>query len=337
MLRETSWSAAAGGAAAAMTAAQWRIVADVGGVRVWDVSYARSPDLTVRRGQHRSRCVMIVRRGAFSYSARERTRVVGPGGILLGRSGEPYMVSQEFDETIQLTTIEYGAEVSGSEAVSRMTLDTAIQDRMLQSPVLAQSPRLEALHRLIWKSAMRPDRGGSLPAVANLVAAVAAEEADVVTGDERRVHSRRSSRLWVRAAMQSIEQQMTEPPGLAALARTFGLSQFHFLRAFQRHTGLTPHQYLIRARIRRAIALLLETPLSEAQIATRVGFRALSQFSSGFHKCVGCTAGAYRRASVPEICDTIARATRVALSSRRPAAWATHDSSSSPAETRALA
>lgn len=334
MLRETSWSARA---VAATALPQWRIVADVGGVRVTDVSYTRSPDALVRRGQHRSRCVMIVRRGAFTYCARERTRVVGPGGIIIGRSGEPYRVSHEFDETIQLTTIEYGAEVSVRSAGSQMAIDTGIEHRALLSPVLAQSPRIEALHRLIWKSAMHTDRGWSLPLVADLIAAVSAEEAERVTRDERGVHSRRSSRLWVRAAMQNLEQQMTEPPSLAALARTFGLSQFHFLRAFHRHTGLTPHQYLIRVRIHRGIGLLLETELSEAQIAIRAGFRSLSQFSSGFHKHVGCTAGAYRRAPVPEVCDTIASAAGILLRHRMPAGWTADESSSSMAETRALA
>src|SRR5215470_7968013 len=57
-------------------------------------------------------------------------------------------------------------------------------------------------------------------------------------------------------ARDRIEDAYAEPLALADLARTAGLSPFHFLRLFQRVFGTTPHAYLARVRIERAQRLL---------------------------------------------------------------------------------
>jgi AraC family transcriptional regulator len=43
------------------------------------------------------------------------------------------------------------------------------------------------------------------------------------------------------------------------VAELVGLSAFHFLRLFKRETGVSPYQYLVRLRIRRAMQLLRDT------------------------------------------------------------------------------
>ena len=60
-------------------------------------------------------------------------------------------------------------------------------------------------------------------------------------------------------------------------------------------TGTTPHQYLIAARLRLAVRLLLDTDLPVTRVAYDAGFQDLSNFNHTFRRVVGCTPRAYRR------------------------------------------
>jgi AraC-like DNA-binding protein len=75
------------------------------------------------------------------------------------------------------------------------------------------------------------------------------------------------------------------------------LSPFHFLRLFSTVLGVTPHQYLVRARLRRAARLLIETQQSVTNIALEAGFADLSNFVRTFHRAAGVSPGHFRRAA----------------------------------------
>ena len=86
-----------------------------------------------------------------------------------------------------------------------------------------------------------------------------------------------------------------EPIGLRQAATQAGLSSYHFLRTFRQVLGLTPHQYLIRCRLRRAARWLLEddaTPITT--VALGVGFEDISNFVRSFHRAAGCSPRGYR-------------------------------------------
>ena len=95
-------------------------------------------------------------------------------------------------------------------------------------------------------------------------------------------------------ALELIEESYAEPLALADLARTAGLSPFHFLRLFQRVFGTTPHAYLARVRIERAQRLLARSAsVTEACLA--VGYLSLGSFSARFTRDVGCSPAAWQR------------------------------------------
>jgi transcriptional regulator GlxA family with amidase domain len=98
----------------------------------------------------------------------------------------------------------------------------------------------------------------------------------------------------VHEAMARIEATCREPLPLGELASSVGLSPFHFLRVFRSVTGTTPHQYLIGARLRLAIRMLLDTDLPVTRIAYEVGFQDLSNFVNTFRRVIGSSPGAYR-------------------------------------------
>jgi transcriptional regulator GlxA family with amidase domain len=68
------------------------------------------------------------------------------------------------------------------------------------------------------------------------------------------------------------------------------------VRRFERVLGVTPHQYLIRARLRRAARLLTDSSLSITQIAYEVGFADLSNFVRG-HERIFTDSKSKRRAT----------------------------------------
>jgi AraC family transcriptional regulator len=84
---------------------------------------------------------------------------------------------------------------------------------------------------------------------------------------------------------------------LDAAAARAGLSSFHFLRVFSSVLGVTPHQYLVRSRLRHAARALVDDARSIAAIAYDVGFGDLSNFVRTFHRAAGVSPRGFRRAA----------------------------------------
>lgn len=74
-------------------------------------------------------------------------------------------------------------------------------------------------------------------------------------------------------------------------------SRFHLIRKFKSEIGLSPHQFQLQNRVRKAQRLLRE-PFSLAEIALRAGFCDQSHLTRCFEKIVGLPPGAYRRSVV---------------------------------------
>ncbi|MDW9658552.1 helix-turn-helix domain-containing protein [Sinorhizobium meliloti] len=81
------------------------------------------------------------------------------------------------------------------------------------------------------------------------------------------------------------------------LAAVAGLGRVQFLRRFKAATLLTPYQYVISRRVRRAKVLLADKRLDYPSIAFICGFASQGHFVSTFKRLVGATPGEYRRAS----------------------------------------
>jgi AraC-like DNA-binding protein len=84
-----------------------------------------------------------------------------------------------------------------------------------------------------------------------------------------------------------IDEHSAGDVDLASAARQAGLSAFHFLRLFSRVLGVTPHQYLVRCRLRRAARLLAAGAPCVTGVALDVGFGDLSNFVRTFRRAAG--------------------------------------------------
>ena len=83
---------------------------------------------------------------------------------------------------------------------------------------------------------------------------------------------------------------------LVAMAQIADLSPNYFVLLFAKATGLTPHQYVLRARIDSARLLLKDEALSVAEVARLTGFRTQEHFTKVFRKIVGVTPREFRDA-----------------------------------------
>jgi len=102
--------------------------------------------------------------------------------------------------------------------------------------------------------------------------------------------------LVLRRIAEYIDANLQRDITLHELARQAQMSVYHFARAFKHRTGLPPHQYVLRRRIERARSLLSDPVLSVGDVAVRCGFAHHSHFSDTFHRVMGVTPTAYRRA-----------------------------------------
>ncbi|MFF5405418.1 helix-turn-helix domain-containing protein [Streptomyces misionensis] len=99
-------------------------------------------------------------------------------------------------------------------------------------------------------------------------------------------------------ARDAMDRDYARPLDVPALARIAHVSPAHFSRTFRATFGETPHRYLQRRRVERAMYLLRETGRSVTDIAFAVGFASPGTFSRTFRDIVGRSPRAYRKEAV---------------------------------------
>ena len=100
-------------------------------------------------------------------------------------------------------------------------------------------------------------------------------------------------------ARDAMDRSYADAMDIEALARFVHLSRAHFIRTFRETFGETPHRYLQRRRLERAMRLLRETDIPVTEICLDVGFTSLGTFSRTFHEIVGTSPRAYRERGRP--------------------------------------
>jgi AraC-like DNA-binding protein len=235
--------------------------------------------------QHRCHSISYVRKGSFGYQTRGRAFELVAGSVLIGHPGSEFVCSHD--------------HVCGDECLSfflEPELVETIGDRAeaWQVGSVPPLPELMVLGELAQAAAEgRSDIGldeiGQMFA-ARFVEVASGKTAKPVTasrGDRRRAVE---SALWIDAhSHREID--------LEQAARQAGISPFHFLRLFSAVLGVTPHQYLVRSRLRHAARLLPDEERAITDIAYDIGFGDLSNFVRTFHRAAGVSPLKFRKAS----------------------------------------
>jgi transcriptional regulator GlxA family with amidase domain len=115
---------------------------------------------------------------------------------------------------------------------------------------------------------------------------------------DRGAERERTNRLLLRAR-DAMDRDFAEPLDIDTLAGIALCSPAHFIRTFSATFGETPHRYLQRRRVERAMALLRTTDLPVQDVCTAVGWSSLATFTRRFREVTGTTPARFRADAAP--------------------------------------
>lgn len=92
-----------------------------------------------------------------------------------------------------------------------------------------------------------------------------------------------------------IDRRLFEPPTNAELANMMHVSESHFYALCQQQIGMTPQQYLMSRRMKKAQLLLTQSKMPLVSIAAETGFSDASSFSRAYKSYYQKTPGSSRR------------------------------------------
>jgi AraC-like DNA-binding protein len=255
-----------------------------GAITVYDYRCTAGPHSRPFVERHTSHSIAYVRKGSFGCTKRGRSFELVAGSLMIGHPGDEYVCSHDHacgDECLSFfLSPELVDEIGGNADVWRTGCAPPLPELMVLGE-LAQAA-------IGGRSDVGLDEVGH---------AMASRFVEVVSGRTQQppqatAHDRRravETALWIDAhSHRAIE--------LEDAAEQAGLSPFHFLRLFSNVLGVTPHQYLVRSRLRHAARLLAEErPVTD--VAYDVGFGDLSNFVRTFHRAAGVSPRRFREAS----------------------------------------
>ena len=232
---------------------------------------------------HGAHSLSYVKKGSFGCRTVGGSFELVAGSILIGYPGDEYVCTHDHahgDECLSFQLSDELVDVIGDErSIWRMGI----------LPPLPELTVLGGLAEAVaaGQSELGLDEVGMLLAgrLFDVAAGVKPQPPQKSGADRRRA---------VRAALY-LDANAHEPLDLEAVAKEVGLSSFHFLRLFAGVVGITPHQYLLRCRLRRAAQLLADDTRPITAIALDVGFADLSNFVRTFHRAAGASPRAFRQ------------------------------------------
>lgn len=257
-----------------------------GSISVLDYRCTAGPKERPYTEVHGCSSISYVRKGSFGCRVRGRSFELVAGSVLVGHAGDEYLCTHDHHDvgdeclSFQLTS-ELVESIGGDAAVWQV-------GGVPPLPELAMFGELGQA-AVCGHCSLGLDEIGMM-LVARFVDVVAQRNRAAVTVSARDRRHAIEMALW-------IEQQAYQPLDLDTMARQTGFSPFHFLRLFRRVVGVTPHQYLVRCRLRHAARLLAGSDRAVTEVALEVGFADLSNFVRTFHRAAGVAPGSFRKAS----------------------------------------
>jgi AraC family transcriptional regulator len=275
-----------------------RVLARGDGWLVEDLICASGPQDPVFEERHGNVSIAMVLAGTFQYRGSAyrdsangaiRNELMTPGSLLLGNAGQSFEVGHEHAAGDRCLSFQFA-----SDYFERIASDAGVKKSDRGFRVL-RLPPLRELSSLIARARAGLEYLADTP-WEELSIELAAATMRVERGiSSRAENSPPSAIARVTRSVRAIERRPDGVLGLGALAREAGLSPYHFLRTFERFTGLTPHQYVRRARLRDAASRLAAERGKVLDIAYDCGFGDVSNFNRAFRSEFGVSPKNFRQ------------------------------------------
>ena len=271
-----------------------KLLASGTGWRVSDVVCTAGPRDPCYVEQHSAYSIALVTNGNFKYRTVQGSALMTPGSLMLGNEGACFECGHQHSRGDRCLAFHFSPEVLESVAAAvpgarRLTL---------AAPRLPPVASVVAV--LAAAQALRDDGGNpeEFREVALRVAGAVCAALQQEGPPSSRPPALRDERR-VAMALRRIEAQRDARIRLEDLAAEAAVSLFHFLRIFEQVVGVTPGQYMLRTRLRRAAVGLRRSNDAIAAVALDCGFDDLSTFNRQFRRATGLTPGAYRSRREP--------------------------------------
>ncbi len=258
-----------------------KTLASGNGWTVCDAVCTSGPQDRPYEEQHGSFMIAAVVEGTFRYREGRDSEVLSPGALLLGNCGRYFECGHEHGTGDRCVSFHYTPEFfdrSGTMCafpVHRVPPLATLTPLLVETRLAVRAPEKVAIEELAH---------GLVGAVLGVLGTNGEVTRAATAADERRIS----------ATLRFIEANLAEPLALAQLASAAKMSEFHFLRVFKQVTHVTPHQYILRARLREAALRLKASGDDVLEIALAAGFLDLSNFNHAFRAEFGVSPRMYR-------------------------------------------
>lgn len=271
-----------------------RLLARGDGWIVEDVVCTAGPHDRPYEEQHSQVAIAIVIFGSFEYRAAISgggRELMTPGSLLLGHPGQYFECGHEHAAGDRCLSFRYAPDY-----FHRLTVDSGGAGRHFRSLRL---PPLRALSPVIARACAA--LAGSFDNAWEELSVQLAVRTAQVDGDRPPARNGvvPAAVARVTRTVRMVERHPDASLTLENLAQEAGLSPYHFLRTFESVTGVTPHQFILRARLRHAATRLVVEPGNVLDIALDTGFRDVSAFNRAFRAEFGVSPTVYRRENRP--------------------------------------
>lgn len=257
------------------------------GWSVADVVCTSGPQDRPFEEQHTHYSIAIVLAGSFQYRSRAGRALMTPGALMLGNRGQCFECGHEHAEGDRCVSFFYAPEY-----LERLRSDACHRGgREFPVPRIPPVASIAPFVAAAGANVITPD----VLSWEELGVRLAARAARLAGGLAYNDYVPRNAEARVTRTVRLIDENPHADLTLGVLARKAGLSPYHFLRTFERLTGVTPHQYVVRARLREAALRLSSEPDKILDIAFDCGFGDVSNFNRAFRAEFGVSPRAYRR------------------------------------------
>ncbi len=260
--------------------------------RVADVLCTSGPQDRPFEEQHHEVSIAMVLAGTFQYRAAANHRIkhelMTPGLLMLGSPGQCFECGHNHGEGDRCVSFWYSPHYFKHIAADAGVQHAHANFRELRVPAMSElSPLItQACAGLLNSPAMVWEE------ISLKLAGLTALLVNGIT--ERDIELPPSSHARVARVVRLIENQSELDWSLSSLAQEAKLSPYHFLRTFEQVAGVTPHQYILRTRLREAALRLVSDSSKILDVALDSGFGDVSNFNRAFRTEFGMSPRAFR-------------------------------------------